>query len=109
MGGRHRVKVVKNKVAAPFRTTEFDLMYNEGISTEGELLALGERLGVVTKSGNSYSFGEEKLGRGYDASRTYLRENKKIAHELLKEIRKGLTNSTTGKAASDKDEASEEE
>ena len=85
-------------------------MYNEGISTEGELLALGERLGIVTKSGNSYSFGEEKLGRGYDASRTYLRENKKIAHELLKEIRKGLQNSTTGKAvAEDKDAAPEEE
>ena len=110
VGGRHRVKVVKNKVAAPFRTTEFDLMYNEGISTEGELLALGERLGLVTKSGNSYSFGEEKLGRGYDASRTFLRENKKIAHELLKEIRKGLANSTTGKAvAEDKDAAPEEE
>ena len=99
VGGRHRVKVVKNKVAAPFRTTEFDLMYNEGISTEGELLALGEKLGVITKSGNSYSFGEEKLGRGYDASRTYLRENKKVANELLKDIRKGLANSTTGKAA----------
>ena len=99
VGGRHRVKVVKNKVAAPFRTTEFDLMYNEGISTEGELLALGERLGLIHKSGSSYSFGEEKLGRGYDASRTYLRENKKIANELLKEIRKGLANSTTGKAA----------
>ncbi|MSR70547.1 recombinase RecA [Candidatus Kaiserbacteria bacterium] len=99
VGGRHRVKVVKNKVAAPFRTTEFDLMYNEGISTEGELLALGEKLGIIHKSGTSYSFGEEKLGRGYDASRTYLRENKKIANELLKEIRKGLANSTTGKAA----------
>ncbi len=105
VGGRHRVKVVKNKVAAPFRTTEFDLMYNEGISTEGELLALGEKLGIVTKSGTSYSFGEEKLGRGYDASRTFLRENKKVANELLKDIRKGLQNSTTGKAApSDKED-----
>ena len=99
VGGRHRVKVVKNKVAAPFRTTEFDLMYNEGISTEGELLALGEKLGIIQKSGNSYAFGEEKLGRGYDASRTYLRENKKIAHELLKEIRKGLANNASGKPA----------
>ncbi len=93
VGGRHRVKVVKNKVAAPFRVTEFDLMYNEGISTEGELLALGERLGVIQKSGSSYSFGEEKLGRGYDASRTYLRENKKVSNELLKAIRKGLVDS----------------
>jgi len=98
VGGRHRVKVVKNKVAAPFRTTEFDLMYNEGISTEGELLALGERLGLVHKSGSSYSFGEEKLGRGYDASRTYLRDNKKVANELLKQIRKGLA-SGAGPAA----------
>ena len=98
VGGRHRVKVVKNKVAAPFRTTEFDLMYNEGISTEGELLALGEKLGIIQKSGNSYAFGEEKLGRGYDASRTFLRENKKIAHELLKEIRKGLAANASGKA-----------
>ncbi|HEV8677350.1 MAG TPA: recombinase RecA [Candidatus Paceibacterota bacterium] len=90
VGGRHRIKVVKNKVAPPFRVTEFDLMYNEGISTEGELLALGERLGLVQKSGSSYSFGDEKLGRGYDASRTYLRDNKKVANELLKQIRKGL-------------------
>jgi len=100
VGGRHRVKVVKNKVAPPFRVTEFDLMYNEGISTEGELLALGERLGVIQKSGSSYAFGEEKLGRGYDASRTYLRENKKVATELLKAIRKGLADNTSGKAAS---------
>lgn len=86
VGGRHRVKVVKNKVAAPFRTTEFDLVYNEGISREGEMLALGEKFGFVSKSGSSYSYGEHKLGRGYDAARTFLRENKKIADQLLKEI-----------------------
>jgi len=91
VGGRHRVKVVKNKVAAPFRTTEFDLLYNEGISTEGELIALGEKLGIIQKSGSSYSYGDEKLGRGYDATRTYLRENKKISNEILREIRKRLT------------------
>ncbi len=91
VGGRHRVKIVKNKVAAPFRVTEFDLMYNEGISKEGELLALGEKYGIISKSGASYSFGEEKLGRGYDAARTYLRENKKTAAELLSQIRKKLS------------------
>lgn len=90
VGGRHRVKVVKNKVAAPFRTTEFDLIYNEGISHEGELLALGEKFGIVQKSGASYSYGEEKLGRGYDAARTYLREHKPIAQKLLKEIRESF-------------------
>ncbi|MBI2618338.1 recombinase RecA [Candidatus Kaiserbacteria bacterium] len=97
MGGRHRVKVVKNKVAAPFKTTEFDLMYNEGISKEGELLALGEKLGIIKKSGASYSYlpgekesQEEKLGRGYDAARQYLKENKKIAGVILKDIRKKL-------------------
>lgn len=95
VGGRHRVKVVKNKVAPPFKTTEFDLIYAEGISREGELLALGEKYGFVNKSGASYSFvppeGEEvKLGRGYDAARTSLREDKKTANALLKLIRDAL-------------------
>ncbi len=90
VGGRVRVKVVKNKVAAPFKTTEFDLLYNEGISREGELLALGEKYDLVQKSGASYRFGETGLGRGYDASRTFLRENPKIANELLKKIRERL-------------------
>ncbi len=74
VGGRVRVKVVKNKVAAPFKQTEFDLMYNEGISREGEIIALGESHGIIHKSGASYSYqpeGGEKLplGRGYDATR----------------------------------------
>jgi recombination protein RecA len=87
MGGRCRVKVVKNKVAAPFKKTEFDLMYNEGISREGEIIALGEQYGVVSKAGASYSYGEEKLARGYDATRRYLKENKKVAESILKEVR----------------------
>ncbi|MBN2094327.1 MAG: recombinase RecA [Candidatus Zambryskibacteria bacterium] len=89
MGGRVRVKVVKNKVAAPFKQTEFDLMYNEGISREGELLALGEKYGIIQKSGASYKFGDTPLGRGYDATRQFLkdRENKKISDEILKQIR----------------------
>lgn len=99
VGGRHRVKVVKNKVAAPFRTTEFDLIYGEGISREGELLALGEKYKMVAKSGASYSYtppgGDEsavvKLGRGYDAARTTLKGDKKLSTELLKNIRKALS------------------
>ena len=98
MGGRHRVKIVKNKVAAPFKVTEFDLMFNEGISKEGEILALGEKFGIISKSGASYSYlpegdksKEEKLGRGYDAARQMLKENKKLANQILKEIKKKLS------------------
>ena len=90
MGGRVRVKVVKNKVAAPFRQTEFDLLYNEGISQEGEIIALGERMGIISKSGASYSYGETKMGRGYDATRQFLRENSPVKEEILSKIREEL-------------------
>jgi recombination protein RecA len=90
MGGRVRVKVVKNKVAAPFRQTEFDLMYNEGISQEGEIIALGEKYEILQKSGSSYSYGEVKLGRGYDATRQFLKENQKVREDILKQIRAKL-------------------
>lgn len=119
MGGRIRVKVVKNKVAAPFKQTEFDLMYNEGISREGELIALGEKMGFVKKSGMSYEYvptdkkGENlKLGRGYDATRQFLKENKKVSEEILKEIKKRLKDGDVlsmpeGSVKEDKDDASE--
>lgn len=90
VGGRVRVKVVKNKVAAPFKNTEFDLMYNEGISKEGEIIALGEKFDIIQKSGASYSYGNVKLARGYDATRNFLKENKKISNQILKEIEKEL-------------------
>ena len=90
MGGRVRVKVVKNKVAAPFKQTEFDLMYNEGISQEGEIIALGEKMELISKSGSSYSYGEVKLGRGYDATRQFLKENIKVRDEILGKIREKL-------------------
>jgi recombination protein RecA len=98
MGGRIRVKVVKNKVAAPFRQTEFDLMYNEGISKEGEVIALGEKMEIIKKVGQSYEYkpaeGEAvKLGRGYDATRQFLKENPKIENEILKVIRRKLKES----------------
>ena len=93
VGSRTRVKVVKNKVAAPFKQTEFDILYGEGISRQGEIIALGEKFNILTKSGNSYSYkpdgeGKEeiKLGRGYDATRTFLRENPKISDQILKVI-----------------------
>ncbi len=90
IGSRTRVKVVKNKVAAPFKIAEFDLIYNEGISREGELLSLGEKFGIISKSGAAYSFGKEKLGRGYDAARQMLKENKDMRTQVLKEIQEKL-------------------
>jgi recombination protein RecA len=108
MGGRVRVKVVKNKVAAPFKQTEFDLMYNEGISKEGEIIALGEKMGIIGKSGNSYKYNDLILGRGYDATRQFLKakENKKIAEEILKLIRKKLIENA-GSVVPIKEEAEE--
>lgn len=94
VGNRTRVKVVKNKVAAPFRTAEFDILYNEGISPEGEMLAIGERLGLIQKSGASYSFGNIKLAKGYDATRTFLKENRSIRADLMKQIKAGLNEKT---------------
>ena len=91
IGARTRVKVVKNKVASPFKQTEFDILYGEGISREGELMTLGEKFGVMAKSGNSYKYNDVVLGRGYDATREFLKENKKIAGEILREIRKKLS------------------
>ena len=95
VGGRTRVKVVKNKIAAPFKQTEFDIIFNEGISREGELIALGEKFKIVEKSGNSYFFTPEgegkekiKLGVGYDSTRKFLKEEKKVSEQILKEIKK---------------------
>ncbi len=108
VGSRTRVKVVKNKVASPFKQTEFDIIYGEGISLEGELIALGEKLGVMTKSGTSYTYTpsgrvskdgtrhdsaeseEVKLGRGYDATRVFMRENPKIRDAIMKDVRKRM-------------------
>ncbi len=97
VGSRTRVKVVKNKVASPFKQTEFDIIYGEGISLEGELIALGEKLGVMTKSGTSYSYipeGKDKeevrLGRGYDATRVFMRENPKVRDQIMKDVRKRM-------------------
>jgi len=83
IGNRVKVKIVKNKVAPPFRQCEFDIMYNEGISIAGDLIELGVESGVLVKKGNSYSFGEEKLGVGRESAKQYLKEHQK----LLKEIR----------------------
>lgn len=87
IGNRTRVRVVKNKVAAPFRTAEFDIMYNEGISKSGDLLDLAAELGIVDKRGSYYSYGEVRLGQGRENSKEYLRENRDLADELELAIR----------------------
>ncbi|OGF31120.1 recombinase RecA [Candidatus Falkowbacteria bacterium RIFCSPLOWO2_12_FULL_45_13] len=86
IGNRVKCKVVKNKVAAPFRSCEFDIMYNEGISIAGDLLDLGANLNVINKSGNSYSYGEIKLGVGRENAKRFLRADKKLMKELRKRI-----------------------
>ncbi len=90
MGGRTKVKVVKNKVAPPFKQTEFDIIYGEGISREGEILALGQKYGIISKSGNSYSYLGVKLGVGYDTTRMALKENKELAIQILGKIKEAI-------------------
>ena len=98
VGSRTRVKVVKNKVAVPFKSTEFDIIYGEGISKEGEFIALGEKFGIIEKSGGGgYAFGDIKLGRGYDATRTFLRENPKITRDIEKDIKKKFAEESKAK------------
>ncbi|MEK7599078.1 MAG: recombinase RecA [Patescibacteria group bacterium] len=87
IGNRVRAKIVKNKVAAPFRVAEFDIIYNEGISFEGDILNLGLKYGLVKKSGASFSCDSVKLGHGYENAKTYLKENPKVSQELVKKIK----------------------
>lgn len=88
IGNRVKVKIVKNKVAAPFRTCEFDILYNEGISTQADVVNTGVFYGVVQKSGSWYSYNNEKMGQGMEGSRQYLKENPKIQREIVSAIKK---------------------
>ncbi len=87
IGNRTNVKIVKNKVAPPFRKVEFDIMYGEGISKSGNLVDVGVDVGVVKKSGSWYSYGEERLGQGRDRAKEYLEENPEVAREIEQLIR----------------------
>ena len=87
LGNQTRVKVVKNKLAPPFRTVEFDILYGEGISKAGELVDLGVAAGVIDKSGSWYAYNGDKIGQGKEAARTYLKNNPKIADEVEHLIR----------------------
>ena len=88
IGNRTRAKVVKNKMAPPFREAEFDIMYGEGISMLGELIDLGVKLDLVKKSGSWYSMGETRIGQGRDSAKQYLRDNPEIAAKLEADIRR---------------------
>ncbi len=98
IGNRTRAKVVKNKMAPPFREAEFDIMYGEGISLLGELVDLGVKLGLVQKSGSWYSMGETRIGQGRDAAKQYLKANPEIADQLEAEIRRNFDKLMTGQA-----------
>lgn len=90
IGNRVKVKIVKNKVAAPFKTCEFDIMYNEGISTAGDLLDLGVLHGIIKKSGNSYSMGDIKLGIGRESAKSFIKQDVKLLASIRKDIIKKI-------------------
>ncbi|WP_417517703.1 recombinase RecA [Minwuia sp.] len=108
VGNQTRVKVVKNKVAPPFKVVEFDIMYGEGISKTGELLDHGVKIGVVDKAGSWFSYGDQRVGQGREAARQFLADNPDVADAIEAEIRKnaGLLSDamTTGPEADDDDD-----
>ncbi|HIJ58656.1 MAG TPA: DNA recombination/repair protein RecA, partial [Deltaproteobacteria bacterium] len=90
VGNRTRVKVVKNKVAPPFKEAEFDIMYGDGISTAGDLLDMGVKMEVVEKSGTWYSFADERIGQGRENAKKFLKENPDISTHILGKLRDAL-------------------
>jgi recombination protein RecA len=116
IGNHTKVKIVKNKVAPPFRTAEFDIMYGEGIAKEGDILDLGVKMGIVDKSGSWYQYNNEKIGQGREQAKEYLKDSKKITHEIEAKIREKVANEAEDKKdakvareAKDKSEAIDEE
>lgn len=91
IGARTRVKVVKNKLAPPFKQAEFDIIYGEGISKEGSILDLGVDLGVIAKSGAWYAYGEDRLGQGKENARDFLKQNPQVMGEIEEKIREALS------------------
>jgi len=90
VGNRTKVKIVKNKVAAPFREAEFDIIYGEGISKEGDLIDLGVAQNLVEKSGSWYSYKSERIGQGRENARQFLKDNPDIRQQVDAELRKAL-------------------
>jgi recombination protein RecA len=90
IGSETKVKVVKNKVAPPFKSAEFDILYGEGISREGEIIDLGVTARVLDKSGAWYAYNGEKIGQGKDNSREFLRDNPELAREIENKVRESM-------------------
>jgi len=109
-GNKVRVKVVKNKVAPPFKQVEFDIMYGEGISKTGELLDLGVKAGVVEKSGAWFSYGDERIGQGRENAKQFLKDNPDVAVDIEAKLRAQIVPSRSVRSASEEDvaEAAEE-
>jgi len=105
-GSRAKVKVVKNKVAAPFRTCEFDIMFNEGISREGGLIDIGLEMGIVKKAGAFFSVGEIRLGQGRENAKEFLRQNTDVAEAIETQIRSAV--SPAGVITSEADDEGDE-
>ena len=87
VGNRVKVKVVKNKIAPPFRQAEFDIMYNQGISTEGDVLDLATEKGIVEKAGAWFAYGGANIAQGREAAKVYLKENPKVLAEIAKKVK----------------------
>jgi recombination protein RecA len=91
IGNRTRARVVKNKIAPPFRSAEFDIIFNEGISYEGDVLDLASDLGIVAKAGTWYSYGDIRLGQGRENSRQFLKENRDLVTEIADAVKKAAS------------------
>ena len=107
VGNRVRVKVVKNKVAPPFKQAEFDIMFGEGISREGELMDYGVKLDIIDKSGAWFSYASTKLGQGRENAKAFLKENEAIAAEIENKIRENIGDALSGSAEPDEGENDE--
>ncbi len=109
IGNRTKVKIVKNKVAPPFRTCEFDILYNEGISRQADIVHAGVRYGVVTKAGSWFAYNGEKMGQGIEGARQHLKDNPKIEKEIAAKVRKAAAQEELGVSSVSTTEESESE
>ena len=108
VGSETRVKVVKNKVAPPFKQAEFDILYNEGISREGEIIEIGVQLGLIDKAGAWFSYKGQRIGQGKDNARGYLKEHPEMAQDIETQIREKMLSKTKSSPTQAEEESEEE-